>query len=93
LQDSTEARASVRLALSRYWSVFGSGILDIDDTTVVNGVTLDKYQPLRTRAGLSYNSDCFELDLTWRKDYVTIGDVAKGSSFELHFSLKNLGFR
>lgn len=93
LQDSTEARASVRLALSRYWSVFGSGILDIDDTTVVNGVTLNKYQPLRTRAGISYNSDCFELDLTWRKDYVTIGDVAKGSSFELHFSLKNLGFR
>jgi LPS-assembly protein len=93
LQDSTEARASVRVAFSRYWSVFGSGILDIDDTTVVNGVTLDKYQPLRTRAGISYNSDCFEFDLTWRKDYVTIGDVAKGSSFELHFGLKNLGFR
>ena len=34
-----------------------------------------------------------DYDLTWRRDYVTIGDVAKGSSFELHVSLKNLGFR
>jgi LPS-assembly protein len=93
LQDSTELRGAVRVAFARYFSIFGSGILDIDDTSVVNGVTLAKYQPLRTRVGLSYNSDCLELDLTWRKDYVTIGDVSKGSSFELHFSLKNLGFR
>ncbi|WP_084456017.1 LPS-assembly protein LptD [Novosphingobium rosa] len=93
LQDSTELRAAARVAFARYLSVFGSGILDIDDKTVVNGVTLDKYQPLRTRLGFSYNSDCLEIDLTWRRDYVTIGDVAKGSSFELHFSLKNIGFR
>lgn len=93
LQDSTELRASGRVAFARYWSMFGSGILDIDDTTVVSGVTLKKYQPLRTRLGVSYNSDCFEFDVTWRKDYVSIGDVAKGSSFEVHFSLKNLGFR
>lgn len=93
LQDSTELRGAVRVAFARYLSIFGSGILDIDDKSVVNGVTLDKYQPLRTRVGISYNSDCLELDLTWRKDYVTIGDVSKGSSFELHFSLKNLGFR
>jgi LPS-assembly protein len=93
LQDSTELRASARIAFARYLSIFGSGILDIDDTSVVNGVTLDKYQPLRTRLGFSYNSDCLEVDLTWRKDFVTIGDVSKGSSFELHFSLKNLGFR
>jgi len=93
LQDSTEARASVRAAFTRYWSVFGSGIFDINDKSVVNGVTLDKFQPLRTRVGLSYNSDCLEFDVTWRRDYVTIGDVAKGSSFELHVSLKNLGFR
>jgi LPS-assembly protein len=75
LQDSTEARASVRAAFTRYWSVFGSGIFDINDKSVVNGVTLDKFQPLRTRVGLSYNSDCLEFDLTWRRDYVTIGDV------------------
>jgi LPS-assembly protein len=93
LQDSTELRGAVRVAFARYLSIFGSGILDIDDTSVVNGVTLNKYQPLRTRVGISYNSDCFEVDLTWRKDFVTIGDVSKGSSFELHFGLKNLGFR
>jgi len=60
---------------------------DEDPTLTSNG-----FQPLRTRLGLSYSDDCLEVSLTWRRDYVAIGDVAKGDSFQIHFALKNLGF-
>ena len=57
------------------------------------GTTPKAIQPLRTRLGLSFSSDCFEVDFTWRKDYVSIGDAATGSSFMVHFSLRNIGFK
>jgi len=93
LADSNELRAAGRIALARYWSVFGSGIFDLSNKSLLANTTTAQFQPLRTRLGLSFQSDCFQLDATWRRDYVTIGDAARGSSFELRFSLKNLGFR
>jgi LPS-assembly protein len=93
LADSNELRAAGRVAFARYWSVFGSGVFDLSNQSLLANTTTSKFQPLRTRIGMSFQSDCFQLDFTWRRDYVTIGDAARGSSFELRFSLKNLGFR
>jgi len=93
LADSNELRAAGRIAFARYWSLFGSGIFDLSNKSLLTNTTTAQFQPLRTRIGMSFQSDCFQLDFTWRRDYVTIGDAARGSSFELRFSLKNLGFR
>ena len=53
----------------------------------------DGYQPLRTRVGVAYQDDCLELSLTWRRDFVATGDARKGNTFQVHFALRNLGFR
>jgi len=93
LQDREELRLAGRVAFAKYWSVFGSGVINLtnqqeDPTTTANG-----FQPLRTRAGVSYSDDCLELDFTWRRDYVATGDAARGNSFQVHIALKNLGVR
>ena len=93
LQDSNELRGAARMSFARYWSVFGSGVFDLSRSNLVSGTAAKPVQPLRTRLGLSYSSDCLEVDFTWRKDYVSIGDAAKGSSFMIHFSLRNIGLR
>jgi len=97
LSDSNELRAAARFTFARYWSLFGSGIVDISGAPFSTGtgstITPASFQPLRTRLGLSFQSDCFQFDATWRRDYITIGDAVRGSSFEVHFALRNLGFK
>lgn len=93
LQDSNMLRAAGRVALARYWSAFGSGIFDLSGNTTLANTTVSQFQPLRTRLGVSFQSDCFQFDMTWRRDYVSIGDAAKGSSFEVRFAFRNLGGR
>jgi LPS-assembly protein len=92
LQDSDELRAAARVHFARYWSMFGSGIFDLAEDIIPGETTAKPFQPLRTRLGISYQSDCLELSFTWRRDFVTIGDASKGNSFQLHLSLKNIGF-
>ena len=91
IQDSHELRAAARVAVASHWSLFGSGIFDLSNNNLLPGGTNSKFQPLRTRLGASFHSDCFELDVTWRRDYVTIGDAARGSSFLLHIAFHNIG--
>ncbi|MFS0849208.1 LPS-assembly protein LptD [Novosphingobium panipatense] len=91
LQDREELRAAGRLAFARYWSVFGSAVVNMTDRQEdpLNGS--DGFQPLRTRIGAAYEDDCIQLSLTWRRDYVALGDVRRGDSFQLGFTLKNIG--
>ena len=91
IQDSNELRAATRGSFARHWSLFGSGIFDLSNNNLIPGSTNSKFQPLRTRLGASFSSDCFEFDLTWRRDYVTIGDAARGSSFLLHIAFHTIG--
>ncbi len=93
LQDSNELRAAGRVAIGPYWSAFGSGVFDLSQSNLLPGQPNAAFQPLRTRLGVSYKSDCLELDFTYRRDYITIGDAVQGSSFMLHLSLKHLGLR
>lgn len=93
LVDSNELRTAGRIAFAKFWSVFGSGVFDLSDKSLLANTSTASFQPLRTRLGVSFQTDCFQFDLNWRRDYVTIGDAVRGSSFELRFSLRNLGFR
>ena len=93
LQDREELRAAVRVAFANYWSVFGSGVFNLTDREEDPTLSSDGFQPIRTRLGVAYQDDCLEMGATWRRDYLSAGDARRGDTFQLYFSLKNLGFR
>jgi len=93
LQDREELRAAGRVAFAKYWSVFGSAVVNLTDRDEDPTLTSDGFEPLRTRLGIAYEDDCLEFGFTWRRDYVAVADAQQGNSFRLYFSLKNLGFR
>jgi LPS-assembly protein len=92
LQDREEVRAAGRWEFLRYWSLFGSAVVNLTDREEDSLQSSDGFQPLRTRLGISYSDDCLELGFTWRRDYVELADAERGNSFRLHFALRNLGF-
>ncbi|KUR80338.1 organic solvent tolerance protein [Novosphingobium sp. Fuku2-ISO-50] len=93
LQDSKELRVSARAAFAHYWSLFGSGIVNLTSKAdnPVNGA--NGFQMIRHRLGLAYTDGCLDLAFTWRRDYVTTGDAVRGNSYALTLSLKNIGTR
>lgn len=93
LQDREELRAAARIAFSRYWSIFGSAVINLTDREEDPSFTADGFEPLRHRLGVAYSDDCLEFGVTWRRDYVTIADAREGNAFGVFFSLKNLGGR
>jgi LPS-assembly protein len=94
LRDREELRVAGRVGFARFWSVFGSGVFDLTSTREDPSLAgSDGFQPLRTRLGLAYQDDCLELSFTWRRDFVATGDAEKGNTFQIHFALRNLGFR
>jgi LPS-assembly protein len=93
LQDREELRAAGRVAFARYWSVFGSAVVNLTNRDEDPSFTSDGFEPLRTRLGIAYADDCLEFGFTWRRDYVAVADAEEGNSFRLYFNLRNLGFR
>jgi LPS-assembly protein len=93
LRDREELRLSARVAFAKYWSVFGSGVFNLTNRDEDATSQSDGFEALRTRLGVAYQDDCVELAFTWRRDYVTTGDAERGNTFQLHFALRNLGFR
>ncbi|MEO0061886.1 MAG: LPS-assembly protein LptD precursor [Pseudomonadota bacterium] len=93
LQDREEARVAGRVAFARYWSVFGSAVVNLTDREEDPTLTSDGFEPLRTRLGVAYTDDCLEFGFTWRRDYASVADAKRGDSFRVYFSLRNLGFR
>lgn len=93
LQDREELRAAGRFTFSRYWSVFGSAVVNLTDREEDPTLEADGFEPLRTRLGIAYQDDCLEFGFTWRRDYIELADARSGSSFRLYFSLRNIGFR
>lgn len=91
LQDREEARIGARVKISRFWSVFGSAVIDLtnaeeDPSSLANG-----FEPIRHRLGVEYEDDCLRLGVTWKRDYQTSGDARRGNSYLLTLALKNLG--
>lgn len=91
LRDREEIRLGGRIQFARYWSAFGSTIIDLTDRREDPLSLADGYDPIRHRLGVAYEDDCLQLGLTWRRDYDASGDARRGNTFQLRLSLKNLG--
>jgi LPS-assembly protein len=91
LRDREELRLAGRVKFHRYWSIFGSTVLDLTDKGEDPLSIADGFAPVRHRLGILYEDDCLELGLTWRRDYEHIGAFRKGSTFGFHLALKGLG--
>jgi LPS-assembly protein len=91
LRDREEIRLGGRLKFARYWSIFGSTVIDLTDQQEDPLSSADGYEPVRHRLGISYDDDCIELGVTWRRDYETTGDFRRGNTFLFRVALKNLG--
>jgi len=93
LQDREELRVAGRVAFARYWSMFGSAVVNLTDRNEDARNLSDGFQPLRTRLGVAYQDDCLELAFTWRRDYVANGDAQRGNTFQVYFAFRNIGVR
>ncbi|MFD1787184.1 LPS-assembly protein LptD [Sphingomonas floccifaciens] len=91
LRDREEARVGGRAQVARFWSVFGSAVVDLTDRAEDPLSLSNGFQPVRHRVGVSYEDDCLRLGLTWRRDYQDRGDARRGNSYLLTLSFKNLG--
>ena len=91
LRDREEVRIAGRIRFARYWSVFGSAVVDLTSPREDPSSLSDGFDPVRHRLGILYDDDCIELGVTWRRDYETTGDARRGSTFLIRVALKNLG--
>jgi LPS-assembly protein len=92
LRDREELRLGGRVKFARYWSVFGSAVLDLTNADEDPLTDADGFEPVRHRLGIAYDDECIEIGLTWRRDYETTGDFRRGNTFLFRIALKNLGF-
>lgn len=91
LRDREEIRLGGRLQVTRFWSVFGSTVVDLTDAKEDPLSAADGYEPVRHRAGIEYEDDCVELSFTWRRDYQEAGDARRGDTYLLRLAFRNLG--
>ncbi len=91
LRDREEIRLGARIRLARHWSVFGSTIIDLTGRSEDPLSIADGYEPVRHRVSLSYEDDCFQFGLSWRRAYEQNGDARRGNTFQLRLALRNLG--
>lgn len=91
LRDGEELRLGARVQLTRYWSVFGSTVVDLTDGREDPFSVADGYEPVRHRLGIAYQDDCLEMGLTWRRDYQEAGDARRRNTFQLRLAFRNLG--
>ncbi|WP_188659426.1 LPS-assembly protein LptD [Sphingomonas metalli] len=91
LRDREELRIAGRVQFARFWSIFGSAIVDLTNRNEDPLSVADGFDPIRHRLGVQYEDDCIRLGLTWRRDYRQIGDARQGNNFLLTLALTNLG--
>jgi LPS-assembly protein len=91
LQDREEARVGARVQIARFWSIFGSTLIDLTNRDEDPLSLADGFQPVRHRLGFAYEDDCLRIGLTWKRDYQDTGDAKAGNSFLLTLAFKNLG--
>lgn len=91
LRDREEIRLGGRVQIAKYWSMFGSTTIDLTSAREDPLTSADGYEPVRHRLGLSYEDECLELGVTWRRDYQARGDARRGNTFLLRVAFKQLG--
>jgi LPS-assembly protein len=84
-------RAGGRWRFARYWSLFGSAVIDLTNRNEDPLTLADGFEPVRHRLGILYDDECIELGVTWRRDYETTGDARRGNTFLIRVALRNLG--
>jgi len=88
LEDREELRAGGRIALARYWSAYGSAVVDLTTRSNNPAATGDGFTPIRHRIGAEYEDECFRLGVSWRRDYVGDRDFRPGNNFLLTLAFK-----
>ncbi|MFA6607860.1 MAG: LPS-assembly protein LptD, partial [Sphingomonas sp.] len=91
LRDREEVRLGARVQLTKFWSVFGSTVIDLTDRNEDPLSLANGFDPVRHRLGVQYEDDCLRLGVTWKRDYQDTGDARSGNSFLLTLAFKNLG--
>jgi LPS-assembly protein len=91
LADREEVRLAGRVRVARYWSVFGSTIIDLTSAKEDPLTTSDGFDPIRHRLGIAYDDDCLSIAVTWRRDYQPTGDARRGNTFLFRLAFRNLG--
>lgn len=91
LQDREEVRLAGRVQFARFWSAFGSTVIDLTDRREDALSLSNGFDPIRHRLGVQYEDDCLRLGFTWRRDYVNTGDARAGNSYLLTLAFTNLG--
>ena len=84
-------RLAGRWQFHRYWSVFGSTVLDLTSQDEDQLSLADGFEAVRHRLGITYEDECLELGVGWKRDYERIGEFRKGSTFSVNFTLKGIG--
>jgi LPS-assembly protein len=88
LEDREELRAGGRVALARYWSVYGSAIIDLTTKADNPATTSNGFSFIRHRVGAEYEDECFRFGVSWRRDYIGDRDFRPGNSFLLTLAFK-----
>jgi LPS-assembly protein len=91
LRDREEIRLGARVRFRRFWSVFGSTVIDLTGPGEDPFAITDGFEPVRHRIGITYEDDCIELGVAWRRDYDEVGELGRGSTIQFRVALKNLG--
>ena len=91
LRDREEIRLGGRVQFLKYWSLFGATTVDLTSKGEDPTALTDGFEPVRHRIGVAYEDDCFQLGVTWRRDYQAIGDARQGNTYQLSLAFKNLG--
>lgn len=91
LTDREELRAGGRIAFAKYWSIFGSTILDLTSADENPTTTNNGFSPVRHRIGVAYEDECFRIGISWRHDYTSDRDFRPGNTYQFSISLKNPG--
>lgn len=91
LRDREEVRLAGRVQFARFWSMFGSTVIDLTTRRADPLSVTDGFAPVRHRIGIAYEDDCLKLGLTWKRDYQDTGDARRGNSFLLTLAFTNLG--
>ena len=91
LRDKEEVRLAGRLQFLRYWSVFGSTVFDLTGQDEDPLSLADGFQQVRHRLGITYEDECLELGVAWKRDYERVGEFKSGSAISINFSLKGIG--
>ena len=91
LRDREELRLGGRVQFLTHWSLFGTTTIDLTSRGEDRTSLSDGFEPVRHRIGVAYEDDCFQFGVTWKRDYLQLGDAKEGNSFQLSLAFKNLG--